>query len=153
MVVNELAEVVPDTVLVSDVEHSGSCITLPMVKKHDRMNPALLAKVSKPCRKANRTYEFIKDAKKQKKLYSKITNDIIHLVKRLHVQTHCYGTVMFSSIDSIALGHTKSHFTPNLTGSEKACKVLEDCSQELGNLMAQQWLLSQTEHSLQVDCW
>lgn len=60
---------------------------------------------------------------------------------------------MFASIDSIALGHTKSYFTPNLTSSEGACTVLQDCTQGLGNLMSQQWLLSQVDHSLQVDRW
>jgi hypothetical protein len=60
---------------------------------------------------------------------------------------------MFASIDSIAIGNTKSYFTPNLTASEGARGVLEGCSQGLGNLMNQQWLLSQVDHSLQVDRW
>ena len=85
-----------------------------------------------------------------------LVNDEISLsfqVRRLHTQTRCYGAVMFASIDSIAIGHTKSYFTPNLTASEGAQGVLEDCSQELGNLMSQQWLLSQVDHSLRVDRW
>lgn len=60
---------------------------------------------------------------------------------------------MFANIDSIAIGNTKSYFTPNLTTSEGACSVLQDCTQELGNLMSQQWLLSQVDHSLQVVRW
>ena len=60
---------------------------------------------------------------------------------------------MFASIDSIALGNSKSYFTPNLTSSEGARGVLEGCSRELGGLMSQQWLLSQVDHGLQMDCW
>ena len=60
---------------------------------------------------------------------------------------------MFASIDSIALGNTKSYFTPNLTSSEGTRSVLEGCSQELGGLMTQQWLLGQVDHTIQMDCW
>lgn len=60
---------------------------------------------------------------------------------------------MFASIDSISMGHTKSFFTPNLTTSEKARDVLEGCSQELGESMYQQWVLSQVKHNLQVERW
>ena len=60
---------------------------------------------------------------------------------------------MFASIDSIAKGNTKSHFTPNLTSSEGARGVLGDCSQRLGDLMVQQWHLGQVEHTLQVNRW
>ena len=60
---------------------------------------------------------------------------------------------MFAGVDSVATGKTKSYFSPNLTSSDAACAVLENCSQELGELMAQQWHLSQVDHSLQVDSW
>lgn len=60
---------------------------------------------------------------------------------------------MFSSIDSISSGRTKSHFTPNLTYSPASRKVLDECSQEIGSLMTQEWLLSQVGHDLQVNRW
>ena len=60
---------------------------------------------------------------------------------------------MFASPDSIATGRTKSYFTPNLTASEGSRSVLKDCSDKLGDLMTQEWLLSQVDHTMQVDHW
>ena len=60
---------------------------------------------------------------------------------------------MFASIDSIAISHTKSHFTPNLRFSEGACGTLEECSQVLGDLMSQHWHLSRVDRNLRVNKW
>jgi len=127
-------------------------VAMPVAKKRHRMNPALVTKVSKTRRK-DKVYTFIEDSKARSKRYSKISIKIEKLVERLHIQTRCYGAVMFASIDSIALSHTKSHFTPNLRFSQEACGIVEGCSKTLGNLMSQHWHRSQVDHSLRLDHW
>ena len=69
------------------------------------------------------------------------------------MQTGCYVAIMFASADSIASGRTKSYFSPNLTNSDAARGVLEGCSRDIGNLMSQQWLLSQVDNTLRVNQW
>ena len=60
---------------------------------------------------------------------------------------------MFAGVDSIARKHSKAYFTPNLTSSEGAYAAIKGYSQQIADLMSQQWHLSQIDHSLQVNQW